>query len=97
MKTSWLHWKRGSLNISVDSTTHSILALRTFVSAFVSNELLPKTRVFIKTGSERSRRLLSIFSVVLRSTSLSNIHGTIDSINEQLSKPQLQNWFKEPW
>ena len=35
---------------------YSIVALRTFVLAFVSNELLPKRRVFIKTGSQRSKR-----------------------------------------
>ena len=30
--------------------TYSIVALRTFVLAFASNELLPKRRIFIKTG-----------------------------------------------
>ena len=40
---------------------YSIVALRTFVLAFVSNELLPKRRVLIKTGSQRCIRLLSMF------------------------------------
>ena len=59
LKISWLHWKSGSSNLLVD-TTYSIVALRTFVLAFLSNELQPKRRVFIKTGSQK--RLLSIFS-----------------------------------
>ena len=40
---------------------YSIVVSRTFVLAFVSNELLPKRIVFIKTDSERSRRLVLIF------------------------------------
>ena len=40
---------------------YSIVVSRTFVLAFVSNELLPKRIVFIKTGSERSRRMVLIF------------------------------------
>ena len=59
LKISWLHWKSGSSNLLVDRT-YSIVALRTFVLAFLSNELLSKRRVFIKTASQR--RLLSIFS-----------------------------------
>ena len=46
--------------------TYSIVALRTFVLAFASNELLPKRRIFIKTGLQRSRRLLSIFPMMLK-------------------------------
>ena len=34
-------------------------------------KLLPKRRVFIKTGLQRSRRLLSIFSIKLRRVRLS--------------------------
>ena len=54
--------------------TYSIVALRTFVLGFASNELLPKRRVFIKTGSERLRRLFSIFSMVLRKVLLSVLY-----------------------
>ena len=45
LKISWLHWKSGSSNLLVD-TTYSIVALRTFVLAFLSNELLPKRKSF---------------------------------------------------
>ena len=54
--------------------TYSIVALRTFVLGFASNELLPKGRVFIKTGSERLRRWFSIFSMVLRKVRLSLLY-----------------------
>ena len=60
LKISCFHWKSGSSYLLV-GRLYSIVALRTFVLAFVSNELLPKRRVFIKTGSQRSRRSLSIF------------------------------------
>ena len=49
---------------SLVDKTYSIFVSRTFVLAFVSNELLSKRSVFIKTGSDKSRRLLSIFSIV---------------------------------
>ena len=72
--------------------------MRTFVLASVSNELLPKRRILIKTGSQRSRRLLLVFPMVLRRVRLSVIYMgqwrkkcAVDSI----SKPQLQNGFKE--
>ena len=54
----------------------------TFVLAFESNELLPKQRFFIKTGSKRSKRLLSILSMVLRRERLSvvDVHGTVKKI-----------------
>ena len=55
----------GASNHLVDRI-YLIVALKTFVLAFVSNELLPKRRVFIKTSSERPKTLLSIFSMVLR-------------------------------
>ena len=66
----------------------------------VSNEWLSKRRVLIKTGSQRSRRLLSVFTRVLRRVRLSILYVgqwrrkcTVDSI----SKPQLQKGFKETW
>ena len=52
---------------------HSVVALRTFVLAFVLNELLPKRRALIKTGSQKCRRLLSMFFMVLRRVCLSVI------------------------
>ena len=70
------------------------------LSGFVSNELLPKRRVFTKTGSERSRRLLSIFSMVLRRVHLSVIYvgqWRRKCLADSISKPQLQNVFKESW
>ena len=61
--------------------TYSIVVSRTFVLAFVSNELLPKRRVFIKTGSDRSRRLLLIFyDGAQESTCYNQIHGTVKNI-----------------
>ena len=63
----------GSSNLLVERV-YSIVAFRTFVLAFVSNELLPKIIVFIKTGSQRSRRLLSMFFMVLRRVLLSVKH-----------------------
>ena len=45
-----------SSNLLVEKI-YSIVALRTFVLASLSNEILPKRRVLIKTGSQRSRRL----------------------------------------
>ena len=51
-----------------------MVALRTFVLASVSNELLPKRRVLIKTGSQRSTRLLSMFTRVFRRVRLSIIY-----------------------
>ena len=53
---------------------YEIVALRTFVLVSVSNELQPKSRLLIKTGSQRSRKLLSMFSVVLRRVRLSIIY-----------------------
>ena len=53
---------------------YEIVALRTFVLVSVSNELLPKSRLLIKTGSQRSRKLLLMFSVVLRRVRLSIIY-----------------------
>ena len=53
---------------------YEIVALRTFVLVSVSNELLPKSRLLIKTGSQRSKKLLSMFSVVLRRVRLSIIY-----------------------
>ena len=73
LKISCFHWKTSSSNLLVDRT-YSIVALRSFVLAFVSNTLLPKGRVFIKTGSQRSRRLLLMFSMVLRRVHLSVIY-----------------------
>ena len=70
------------------------------LSGFVSNELLPKRRVFTKTGSERSRRLLSIFSMVLRRVHLSVIYvgqWRRKCLADSISKPHLQNVFKESW
>ena len=53
---------------------YEIVALRTFVLVSASNELLPKSRLLIKTGSQRSKKLLSMFSVVLRRVRLSIIY-----------------------
>ena len=99
MKIFCFYWKSGSSNLLVERI-YSIVALRTFVLASVSNELLLKRRVLIKTGSQRSRRLLSMFTRVLRRVRLSVIYVgqwrrkcAVDSI----SKPQLQNGFKESW
>ena len=75
-----------------------MVALRTFVLASVSNELLPKRRVLIKTGSKRSKRLLSMFTRVLRRVRLSIIYvgqGKRKCAVDSISKPQLQNGFKE--
>ena len=72
--------------------------MRTFVLVFVSNELLPKRRVLIKTGSQRSRRLLSVFSMVLRRARLSVIYvgqGRNKCVVDSISKPQVQSGFKE--
>ena len=99
MKIFCFHWKSGSSNLLVEGI-YSIVALKTFVLASVSNELLPKRRVLIKTGSQRSTRLLSVFTRVLRRVRLSITYVekrrrkcAVDSI----SKPQLQNGFKESW
>ena len=93
------HWKSGSSNPLVERI-YSIVALRTFVLVSVSNELLPKRRVLIKTGPQRSRRLLSMFPMVLKRVRVSVIYVrqwrrkcAVDSV----SKPQLQNGFKESW
>ena len=95
-------WKSGSLNLLV-KRIYSMVALRTFVLASVSNELLPKRRVLIKTGSQRSRRLLSIFSVVLRRVRFSVIYlgqwrrkCAVDSIsnhNYRMSLNNLKSYF----
>ena len=88
------HWKSGLSNPLVERI-YSIVALRT-----LSNELLPKRRVLIKTVSYRSRRLLSILSIELRRVCLSIIYVgqwkrkcAVDSI----PKSQLQNGFKESY
>ena len=61
--------------------TYSIVVSRTFVLAFVSNELLPKRIVFIKTDSERSRRLVSIFyDGAQENTSFNKTRGTVKKI-----------------
>ena len=93
------HWKSVSSNLLVERF-YLIAALRTFVLASVSNELQPKRRVLIKTGSQRSRRLLSICPIVLRRVRLSIIYMgqwrrkcAVDSI----SKLQLQNGFRGSW
>ena len=58
-----------------------------------------KEEIFIKTGSQRSRRLLSMFSLVLRKVLLSVIRGIVkkNCAVDLISKPKLQNRFKEPW
>ena len=93
MKVFYFYWKNGSSNILVERI-YSIAALRTFVLASVSNELQPKRCVLVKTGSQRSRRLLSMFTIVLRRIRLSVIYVgqwrrkcEVDSI----PKPPLQN------
>ena len=93
------HWKSGSSNLLVE-IIYSIVALRTFVLAFVSNEFLPKSRVLIKTGSQRCKIFLLMFFMLLRRVGLSVIYMeqwrrkyAVDSI----PKPQLQNGFKESW
>ena len=97
MKIFCFPGKNDSSNLLVERI-YSIAAFRTFVLVFVSNELLPKRRVLIKTGSQRSTRLLSVFTRVLRRVRLSITYVekrrrkcAVDSI----SKPQLQNGFKE--
>ena len=68
--------------------------------ASVSNKLLPKRRVLIKTGLQSSRRLLSMFSMVLKRICLSVIYmgqWRRKSVVDSISKPQLQNGFKESW
>ena len=99
LKTFSFHLNSGSSNLLVERI-YLIVALRTFVLACLSNELLPKRIVLIKTGSQKSRRLLSMFSMVLTRVRLSVIYlgqwrrkRAVDSI----SKPQLQNGFKESW
>ena len=62
--------------------------MRTFVLASLSNELLPKS-VLIKTGSQRSRRLLLMFSIVLRRVRLSIIEW--DSKEESAQLIQYPN------
>ena len=64
--------KKRSANLLVERI-YLIVALITFVLASASNELLPKRKVPIKTGSQRSRRLLSMFSMVLKRVRLSVI------------------------
>ena len=73
LKTSSIYWKSGSSNLLVERI-YSIIAFRTFALVFVSTELLSKRRVFIKAGSQRSRRLLSIFPMMLRRVRLSVIY-----------------------
>ena len=93
------HWKSVSSNLLVERL-YSIVALRTFVLASVSNELLPKRRVLIKTGSQRSRRLLSMFSIVLRRVRLSIIYmgqWRRKCAADSISKLQLQNGFRGSW
>ena len=60
---------------------YSIVVSRTFVLAFVSNELLPKRIVFIKTDSERSRRLvLIIYDGAQESTPFNKTRETVKKI-----------------
>ena len=99
LKMFCFHWKSGSSNLLIERI-YSIVALRTFVLASVSKELQPKRRILIKTGSHRCRRFLSMFTRALRRVRLSIIYVVqwsrkcaVDSI----SKPQLQNSFKESW
>ena len=61
--------------------TYPIVVSRTFALAFASNELLPKRIVFIKTGSERSRRMVLIFyDGAQDSTSFNKTCGTVKKI-----------------
>ena len=60
--------------------TYSIVVSRTFVLAFVSNELLPKRIVFIKTDSERSRLVLIFYQSAQESTSFNKTRGTLKKI-----------------
>ena len=94
-----LSLKKWFINLSAE-VIYSAVALRTLVLAFASSELLPKRRVLIKIGSQRCRRLSSMFFMVLRRICLSVIcmgrwrrKCAVDSI----SKLQLQNGFKESW
>ena len=66
--------------------------MRTFVLVFVSHELLPKRRVFIKTGSQRYMRLLSIFSMVLRRVRLSVIYMDSEEDSAQLIQYPNHNY-----
>ena len=82
---------------SLVETIYSIVVLRTFVLASVSNELLPKRRVLVKTGSQSSRRLLSMISMVLRRVRLSVIYAQQwrrKYVVDLISKPQLQMGLK---
>ena len=65
MKVFYFNWKSGSSNTLVEGI-YSIVTLRKFVLTSVSNKLLPKRRVLIKAGLQRSSKLLSMFSMVLR-------------------------------
>ena len=49
LKISWLHWKSGSSNLLVDRP-YSIVPLRKFAFAFVSNKLLSKD-IYRKTST----------------------------------------------
>ena len=61
--------------------TYPIVVSKTFVLAFVSNELLPKRIVFIKTDSERSRRMVLIFyDGAQDSTSFNKTRETVKKI-----------------
>ena len=95
MKIFSFHWS-GSSNL-LEERIYSIVALRTFVLASVSNELLPERRVLIKIGSQRSRRLLSMIFMVLRRVRLSVIYvqqWRRKYVVDLISKPQLQMGLK---
>ena len=64
LKMFCFHWKSGLSNLLVERI-YSIVALRTFVLASASNEVLPKRRVVIKTGSQRSTIFRDLFGIIL--------------------------------
>ena len=73
--------------------TYSIVVSTTFVLAFVSNELLPKRIVFIKTDSERSRKLVLIFyDGAQESTSLKKNTWNNEEDSTQLIQYQNHNY-----
>ena len=97
------YWKSGSSNVLVERI-YSIVALRTFVLVSVSNDLLLKRRVLIKTGSQRSRRLLPMFTRVLRRVRPSIIYVgqwkrkcIVDSIFKHNYRTGLKNLENYVW
>ena len=82
--------KSGSSDLLVEKI-YSIVALRTLILACISNELLPKRRVLIKTGSQWSKRLLSMFSMVLWRLSLSVIYvGQCEKERQKRGKEKVR-------